>query len=192
MHSLVIVSLIHPLSVYRPQSVSESDMSSNDGQESFLKIIKLGVIFSAMLYGCVVTLALNYIPALLQTSHTLPRHMRNFLLVYVTFMVAVTTVNTVTLIIAFSIGHNIFTNINEFSPGTFPNGLAGELCCILSSWGADGFMVRMFKWKRIDTADHFIISARYCGVWWYGWEAGSLIASSDWRCGPRSSYSSWL
>ena len=105
---------------------------------------KLGVIFSAMLYGCIVTLAISYIPVLLQTSHTLPRHMRNFLLAYVTFMVAVSTINTVTLIIAFAIGHNIFTKKKDFDPTIFPNGLAGELCSVFASSGADAFMVRLF------------------------------------------------
>ena len=119
-------------------------MSSNDGQELPI-YLKLGVIFSAMLYGCVVTLAINYIPVLLQTSHTLPRHMRNFLLAYVTFMVAVSTINTVTLIIAFAIGHNILTKHLEFDPNVFPNGLAGELCSVFASWSADAFMVRLFK-----------------------------------------------
>ena len=64
--------------------------------------------------------------------------MRNFLLVYVTFMVAVSTVNTITLMIVFAIGRNIFkmdTGIevvsladNELRPDTFPNRLAGALC----------------------------------------------------------------
>ena len=107
-------------------------MSSLDGQEpvsqSDAKIVELGVIFSAILYGVVVTLALTYIPLLLKTSHTIlvPRVMRNFLLVYVTFMVAISTVNTVTLIIAFDIGHGL-------SQDTFPNGLAGILCVIFAS-----------------------------------------------------------
>ena len=144
-------------------------MSSNDGQEpvskSDVKIVELGVIFSAMLYGCVVTLALNYIPLLLKTSHTIPRVMRNFLLVYVTFMVAVSTVNTVTLIIAFALGRNIFKMDTSFdappdnglSPDIFPNGLAGALCVTFASWGADGFMVRFILISVIDVAYHFYL-----------------------------------
>ena len=123
-------------------------MSSNDGQELPINF-KLGVIFSAMLYGCVVTLALNYIPVLFQTSHTLPRHMRNLLLVYVTFMVAVSTINMVTLIIAFAIGQNILTSNKDLESDlnniVYPNGFAGEFCSIFASWGADAFMVRLFK-----------------------------------------------
>ena len=36
--------------------------------------------------------------------------MRNFLLAYVTFMVTASTVSTITLIFAFTIGHNILNN----------------------------------------------------------------------------------
>ena len=126
-------------SINNQEPVSQSDV----------KIVELGVIFSAMLYGCVITLALNYIPLLLKTSHTIPRVMRNFLLVYVTFMVAVSTVNTVTLIYAFAIGRNIFIHPGasryELNPSTFPNGSAGALCTVFASWCADGFMVRLFK-----------------------------------------------
>ena len=124
-------------------------MSSIDGPAD-PKVLALGVIISAMLYGSVATLALNYIPLLLQTSRTISRRMRNFLLAYVTFMVAVSTVNTVTLIIAFAIGRSIL-NVsstavdNELDFVTFPNGLAGALCVTFASLGADGFMVRLFK-----------------------------------------------
>ena len=127
-------------------------MSSTDGPDPQLelKMLALGVIFSAMLYGVVATLALTYIPLLLKTSHTISRRMRNFLLAYVTFMVAFSTVNTVTLIIAFTIGHNFFNyshqvGDNEFNLALFPNGLVGALCITFTSWGADGFMVSLFK-----------------------------------------------
>ena len=129
-------------------------MSSIDGPEpesqSGLKIIGLGVIISAMLYGGVATLAL-YIPLLLKTSHTIFRRMRNFLLAYVTFMVTASTVYTITLIIAFTIGHSILNNglIALASDGpdliSFPNGLAGVLCLTFASWGADGFMVSFIE-----------------------------------------------
>ena len=129
-------------------------MSSNiDGPDPQLdsKIFALGVIFSAMLYGVVATLSLTYIPLLLKTSHTISRRMRNFLLAYVSFMVAASTVNTVTLIIAFAVGQSIFnygsgnTTDNGLDLVTFPNGLAGALCLTFASWGADGFMVSLFK-----------------------------------------------
>ena len=63
-----------------------ADISSIDGLQpesrSDVKIVELGVIFSAMIYGVVVTLALNYIPLLIKTSHTIPQLMHNFLMVY--------------------------------------------------------------------------------------------------------------
>ena len=122
-------------------------MSSIDGPDS--KVIALGVIFSAMLYGVVATLALTYIPLLLKMSHTISRRMRNFLLAYVTFMVAASTVNTVTLIIALTLGHKILNYDPRLDDGfdldTFPNGLTGPLCVAFASWGADGFMVSLFK-----------------------------------------------
>ena len=128
-------------------------MSSIDGPyfQFNSKIFALGVIISAMLYGGVATLALTYIPLLLKTSHTISRRMRNFLLAYVTFMVATSTINTVTLIIAFTIGHSIFNfgslltedefAILGFAILGFPNGFFGSLCVTFASWGADGFMV---------------------------------------------------
>ena len=140
--------------------------------QSNSKIFALGVIISAMLYGGVATLALTYIPLLLKTSHTISRRMRNFLLAYVTFMVATSTINTVTLIIAFTIGHSIFdyrygslvTVPEGFVIFEFPNGLVGSLCITFASWGADGFMVSLLKWQRMDVAVQFIVSASYGGV----------------------------
>ena len=128
-------------------------MSSINGPDPQLefKIFALGVIFSAILYGVVATLALTYVPLLLKTSHTISRRMRNFLLAYVAFMVVVSTVNTVTLIIAFIIGHNIFDYGGQAAELVlFPNGLAGALCITFASWGADGFMVSLFKSQRLD------------------------------------------
>ena len=148
-------------------------MSSINGPEpepqSGLNIIGLGVIISAMLYGGVATLALTYIPLLLKTSHTISRRMRNFLLAYVTFMITISTVSTITLIIAFTIGHTILNNgltgLASDGPDsiTFPNGLAGSLCLTFASWGADGFMVSLLN-QRLHVADHFIVSASYGGV----------------------------
>ena len=117
-----------------------------------LEVVELGAIFSAMLYGVVATLALTYIPLLLKTSHTISRRMRNFLSAYVTFMVAASTVNTVTLIITLTLRYNIFNYAtiglppgDGFDLDTFPNGFAGALCVAFTSFGADGFMVSLFK-----------------------------------------------
>ena len=166
-----------------------------------------------MLCGCVVTLALSYIPLLFQTSHTIPRPMRNFLLVYVTFMVAVSTVNTVTLIIAFAIGRKIFKmhtgpsaedNASGLDPDTFPNGLAGALCAIFASWGADGFMVRSLKSSRLDvncrTISSFLLDiAMWDGMVWRVATSAILIVGfgspsvrGNTRYGPESLYPPFL
>jgi magnesium-transporting ATPase (P-type) len=118
--------------------------------QSNREIFKLGIIISTMVYGGIATLVLTYISLLLKTSHAISRRLRNFLLAYVVFMVAISTVNTVTLIIAFTIGRNI---LPFGKPGTlagnmidlltFPNGMAGALCVTFASWGADGFMVSL-------------------------------------------------
>ena len=115
------------------------------------EILTIGVIISAMVYGGVATLFLTYISLLLKTSHAISPRLRNFLLAYVVFMVSISTVNTITLIIAFTIGRNIlpFGDSNSGTTGnainllTFPNGMAGALCVTLASWGADGFMVSL-------------------------------------------------
>ena len=102
-----------------------------------------------MVYGGVAALVLTYIPLLLNTSHTISRRLRNFLLAYVVVMIATSTVNTVTLIIAFTIGRNILPFGNsgtgdEIDLLAFPNGMAGALCVTFASWGADGFMVSFY------------------------------------------------
>ena len=115
------------------------------------EILTIGVIISAMVYGGVATLFLTYISLLLETSHAISPRLRNFLLAYVVFMVSISTVNTVTLITAFTIGRNILpfgdsksgTTDNIINLLTFPNGMAGALCVTLASWGADGFMVSL-------------------------------------------------
>ena len=146
-------------------------MSSIEFPQPSLKVIRLGVIISAMLYGGVATLALTYIPLLLKTSQTISRRMRNFLLAYVTFMVTASTIYTITLIIAFTIGQNILDNGpfqfpgDWFNPLIFPNGFAGTLCLAFTSWGADGFMVSSgLLYQRLAVADHFVFSASYGGV----------------------------
>ena len=150
--------------------MSSIDDGLEPNTQSELRIIGLGVIFSALLYGVVATLTLSYIPLLLKTSHTISRRMRNFLLAYVTFMVTASTVNTVTLIVAFTINHGIFNNGSLADNGldfiTFPNGLAGALCVTFASWGADGFMVSLLK-QRQDVSDHFLsilLAMAVCGV----------------------------
>jgi magnesium-transporting ATPase (P-type) len=147
------------------------------------EILTLGVIISTMVYGGVATLFLTYIPLLLKTSHAISRRLRNFLLAYVVFMVAISTVNTVTLIIAFTIGRNILpfgdsesgTTGNMINLLTFPNGMAGALCVTFASWGADGFMVSLLI-QMSGRERHFIyIFVSYGGVRCYMKEFRDLV-----------------
>ena len=149
--------------------------------QSNREILTLGIIISVMVYGGVATLVLTYISLLLKTSHAISRRLRNFLLAYVVFMVATSTVNTVTLIIAFTIGRNIFPFGNSDSGNiinlfTFPNGIAGALCVTFASWGADGFMVSLLI-QMSERELHFIFVS-YGGVRCYMREFRDLV---DWQ-----------
>jgi len=114
------------------------------------KFWTIGVILSAVIYGGLLSLTLSYVPFLLKTSHVNSRRMRIFLLVYVVFMVTISTVYIATIIIALknnllvaSSSYNNYLCIALFgiSAGWFQNGYTGGICITLASWGADGFML---------------------------------------------------
>ena len=116
----------------------------------------IGVILSAMAYGGVLSLTLSYIPLLLKTSYDISRSRRIFLLVYVTFMVAISTLHVITTIIALKASVPAGIDKDELcggmfilglSPDWFQNGDMGGFCITFASWGADGFMVRNFQVK---------------------------------------------
>ena len=122
-------------------SFIDSDVYSIDGSDRKIFALQVGVIrvISAML-------ALNFIPLLVRTSHTISRRMRNFLLAYVTFMVAVrvSTANTITLIMAFitiGLNYGALYHCYGLDLDAFPNGLAAVLCVIYLRAG-----VRMDLW----------------------------------------------
>ncbi|KAF8804866.1 hypothetical protein BYT27DRAFT_7105929 [Phlegmacium glaucopus] len=99
----------------------------------------IGIIISAMIYGGALSLSLSYVPLLLTTSQNISRRMRNFLLVYVTFMVAISTVYIITKTIILTQG--IF-HIHRPNPlFYFQIGNVDSTCTILANWGADGFML---------------------------------------------------
>ncbi|KAF8811730.1 hypothetical protein BYT27DRAFT_7336054 [Phlegmacium glaucopus] len=106
----------------------------------YLELWMIGVIVSAVVYGGILTLTLSYIPLLLKTSQSISRRMRNFLLLYVTFMVGLSTVYIITMIIALT--YTIFYGF-DYHHGRyfFQNGLVGAICTTLANWGADGFML---------------------------------------------------
>jgi hypothetical protein len=110
------------------------------GDAIFLELWMIGVIVSAVVYGGILTLTFSYVPLLLKTSQGISRRMRNFLLVYVTFMVGISTVYIITTIIALT--RTIFYDINYYHDKyLFRNGLVGAICTTFANWGADGFMV---------------------------------------------------
>jgi len=114
-----------------------------------LELWMIGVILSAMVYGGVISLTLSYFPLLLRTSYDISRRMRIFLLVYVTFMVAISTVYIITIIIALrnsvpvdgSNNNDLCGAMFGISPDWFQNGYAGGYCITFANWGADGFML---------------------------------------------------
>jgi len=115
------------------------------------ELLTKGVVVSAMIYGAVLSLTLSYAPLLLKTSYDISRRMRNFLLVYVTSMVVVSSVYIFTVIIA--IRNGMFGGTNDGCSTSaivpvilsFRNELPGALCIMLASWGVDGFMVSRFQ-----------------------------------------------
>jgi hypothetical protein len=106
----------------------------------------IGVILSAIVYGGVLFLAVHYVH-LLKTSNNISRRMRNFLWIYVTFMVANSTIYMITISIA--LVQTLSEIGNPLYPGTtvyyFENGFWGAMSTTFASWGADGFMVRILK-----------------------------------------------
>ena len=136
--------------------MASTDDSGPNFHSDINNVFGLGVVISAMLYGGVATLTLTHIPLLLKTSHTISRRMRNFLLAFVTFMMTVSTINTFTLIIAFTTG--LFLNSDALIWHTdhlvvtaiLPNGFSGILCITFASWGANGFIVSFYIEKETD------------------------------------------
>ncbi|KAF8812849.1 hypothetical protein BYT27DRAFT_7132232 [Phlegmacium glaucopus] len=95
----------------------------------------IGVIVSAVIYGGILSLGLSYIPLLLTTSQNNSRRMRNFLLVYVTLMVAISTMYIITATIALTTKvYDIFAYNRQIE-------ILDSTCITLANWGADGFML---------------------------------------------------
>ena len=109
----------------------------------------ISVILSAMAYGAVLSLTLSYASLLLKTSYDISRRMRIFLLVYVMFMLAMSTTHIVIIITAFRTTLPIFSSVKYcgslldllYKMSFFQDGMAAASCTALANWGADGFMV---------------------------------------------------
>ena len=109
----------------------------------------ISVILSAMAYGGVLSLTLSYVFLLLKTSYDISRRMRIFLLIYVMFMLAMSTVYIIIIITALRTSLSIFSSAKDcgslsdilYKMSSFQDGLAGAFCITFANWGADGFMV---------------------------------------------------
>ena len=121
--------------------------------DSKLGIWTISVILSAMAYGAVLSLTLSCVSLLLKTSYDISRRMRIFLLVYVMFMLAMSTVYIIIIITAFrtslsKFGSNRNCGSLLYEMSYFQNGLAAEFCITLTNWGADGFMVSKCQFQK--------------------------------------------
>lgn len=117
----------------------------------------IGVIVSAMIYGVIISLTLAYIPLLIKTSRSMSLFMRNFLLTYVVVMTMFSTLFMITAIRLVSInllavpGETLLASSPE-SPITYrfeSSGPFTDICFVLTSWGADGFMASIFPYQKI-------------------------------------------
>ena len=119
------------------------------GDAILLELGMIGVIISAIVYGGILTLSVSYVPLLLRTSNDISRRMRNFLLLYVILMVAISTTYMTTA--TATLTRSVFSDPNLFESSStsylFENGFVGAACTTLASWGADGFMVSRFNQK---------------------------------------------
>ena len=140
------------------------------------KLWMIGIILSAVIYIGLLSLALSYVPLLLKNSCVNSRGMRIFLLIYVVFMVTVSTVYIVTAIIALKKSlpvdySNALWNNDTADPDWFQNGYAGGVCITFASWGADGFMASKFSQRQ---RRHFELYSRFLyssgDVRWYTME----------------------
>ena len=110
---------------------------------SYLKSWIISTIISAMVYGGVLSLALSCIPLLLKSPS---RRMCNYLLLYVAFMVTISTIYTITMVISLLNLNRFGTPLSEpgvnpdYQAYTFPNGYVGITCVTVATWGADGIM----------------------------------------------------
>jgi hypothetical protein len=119
-----------------PGVVNEIIITLDDA--SFLGPWMTGTVISALVYGGVLLLSLSYVPLLLKTSNNISRRIRNFLLLYMTFMVTTSTIYVITISIA--LVRAIFS-LQEDKKRVQNVLYVGFLCIIFASWGADGFMV---------------------------------------------------
>ena len=100
-----------------------------------LKIGLLGTIFSAIAYGIVIVLSGNCFHLIQKTRGTYSNRMRIFLLIYIAFMFLLSTLALV---------QSIWRPITLIFPLKDIHILLYEpIALLFTTWGADGFMVRV-------------------------------------------------
>jgi len=103
-----------------------------------IELLMMGIILSAVVYGSLLSLTLSYLSLLLKSSYDISRRMRIFLLVYFTFMVAISTVYMVTISIVLMSSLSMTKSESDDNCNGI---LARGFCITFASWGADGFML---------------------------------------------------
>ena len=102
-------------------------------EQTETEISLVAFIFSALVYGGMLFLTMPLVHLLLKSSYEISRPRRIFLLIYVMFMAAISTVYMVITSI-------VLKTAGGFGDKCFDMFVRG-LCIVFSSWGADGFMV---------------------------------------------------
>ena len=127
--------------------VGQVYVADHHEEQTETKISLVAFIFSALVYGGMLSLTMPLVRLLLKSSYEISRRKRIFLLIYVTFMAAISTaymvITSIVLKTAGGLGNKCFDI------------LARGLCIVFSSWGADGFMVSQNSQRKKNV---FLIS----------------------------------
>ncbi|KDR74054.1 hypothetical protein GALMADRAFT_250783 [Galerina marginata CBS 339.88] len=109
------------------------------GENTILKLKTLGLVFAATAYGAVVSLYASSFAALIGRKPLYSKRKQRYLLVYITFMLLMSTVTFVQNI--YTIVIELFQDVDHH-PSIYPV-LAQNIPWFLTFtiWGADGFMV---------------------------------------------------
>ena len=113
--------------------VEEGYVVNHLDKQTQIEISLVAFILSILVYGSMLSLAVPLVHLLLKSSYEISRPRRIFLLIYVMFMAAISTVYMVITSI-------VLKTAGGFGDKCFDIFVRG-LCIVFSSWGADGFMV---------------------------------------------------
>lgn len=115
------------------------------GPDVYTDLQMLATIFSALACGAVLSISMSCFQVVYQRFHQksapASKCMYRFLLAYITFMTCISVVYLVLDITSTRV--SIFTT-RKHLPLFLPAG-SRAICVAFASWGADGFMVRIFS-----------------------------------------------